>query len=206
MDYLYTILISYLFGSFNTAYFIGKVHGFDIRERGSHNAGASNIKVNFGWAAGIFTGLCDALKAVAAVKLCGYLFKGNEIIPFLAGAVAVIGHMYPFYMGFKGGKGYASYIGMMAALNIFPVTVAISVITIIVSALTNYIAAGTLAALLIAPAYYIYTKANPYVIAIVTGISLLIAFKHRVNVKRIINHEEIGIFERKKEKESESQG
>ena len=96
MEYFVTAIISYLLGTINAAYFIGKAHGFDIRERGSHNAGASNIKVNFGWGAAAFTCLCDMFKAIVAVKLCTYLYPDNEIIPFLAGAMAVIGHIFPF--------------------------------------------------------------------------------------------------------------
>ncbi|MBQ6478754.1 MAG: glycerol-3-phosphate acyltransferase [Erysipelotrichaceae bacterium] len=197
MNYICTSLISYLLGSFNTAYFIAKANGFDIRERGSKNAGASNIKVNFGWGAGIFTCLCDMLKAIIAMKLCAYLFPDNEIIPILAGAMAVIGHIYPFYMGFKGGKGFASYIGMLLGFN-WKFALVIMAITAIVTLLSNYIVVGTFATMLIVPLYLIYTKANIYIILIVTAISVLIVYKHRINIRRIINHEEIVVFERKK--------
>ena len=108
MKYLITAIISYLLGSINTAYLFGKAHGMDIREKGSKNAGASNVKVNFGWAAGIFTGLCDMAKAIIAMKLCGHLYPDSEIIPYLAGAMTIVGHIFPVYMGVKGGKGVAS--------------------------------------------------------------------------------------------------
>ena len=196
MEYLITSLISYFLGSFNTAYFIAKANGFDIRERGSRNAGASNIKVNFGWPLAILTGLCDMAKAIIAIRLSSYLYPGNELIPFLAGAMAIIGHIYPFYMGFHGGKGFASYIGMLIGLN-WKLALAVMVVTAIVSLLSNYIAVGTLAVLAIAPICYIYMKANPVSICIITAISALIAYKHRVNVKRIMAGEEMGIFERK---------
>ena len=187
MNYICTAVISYLIGSLNVAYFISKANGFDIRERGSNNAG-------------IFTGLCDLAKAVATIKLCGYLFPGNEIIPFLAGAMAIIGHIFPFYMGFRGGKGFSSYIGMMVAVNFFPVAVMVMAVTVVVTLLSNYIAIGTFAALLIAPVYYIVTKASIWVITIVTGISLLIACKHAINIRRIINHQEIGFREKTRNK------
>ena len=69
MEYIYTAIISYLLGSINTAYILAKSKGFDIRERGSNNAGASNIKLNLGWGAAVVTGLCDMLKAIIAIKL-----------------------------------------------------------------------------------------------------------------------------------------
>ncbi len=196
MEYLIISLISYFLGSFNMAYFIARANGFDIRERGSRNAGASNIKVNFGWPLAILTGLCDMAKAIIAIRLSSYLYPGNELIPFLAGAMAIIGHIYPFYMGFHGGKGFASYIGMLIGLN-WKLALAVMVVTAIVSLLSNYIAVGTLAVLAIAPICYIYMKANPVSICIITAISALIAYKHRVNVKRIMAGEEMGIFERK---------
>ncbi len=196
MEYLITSLISYFLGSFNMAYFIARANGFDIRERGSRNAGASNIKVNFGWPLAILTGLCDMAKAIIAIRLSSYLYPGNELIPFLAGAMAIIGHIYPFYMGFHGGKGFASYIGMLIGLN-WKLALAVMAVTAIVSLLSNYIAVGTLAVLAIAPICYIYMKANPVSICIITAISALIAYKHRVNVKRIMAGEEMGIFERK---------
>ena len=199
MEYIVTSLLSYLLGSINTAYFIAKANGFDIRERGSKNAGASNVKVNFGWPLAILTCLCDMAKAIIAIRLSSYLFPGNEIIPFLAGAIAILGHIFPFYMGFHGGKGFASYLGMLIGLN-WKLALVVMAVTGIVSLLSNYIAVGTLAVLAIAPIYYIYTKADPASIAIITAISAFIAYKHRINVQRIMAGEEMGIFERKNRK------
>ena len=200
MEYIYTSLISYLLGSFNIAYFVSKAHGFDIRETGSRNAGASNMKVNFGWGAGIMTCLVDMLKAIVAMKLCAYLFPDNEIIPALAGVMAVVGHIYPFYMGFHGGKGFASYLGMLIGLN-WKLALAIMLLVGIVSLLSNYIVAGTLTTMVTVPLYLIFTRANIYVTLAITALSLLIIYKHRINIKRIINHEEMVIFDRSKKKE-----
>lgn len=200
MEYIYTSLISYLLGSFNIAYFVSKAHGFDIRETGSRNAGASNMKVNFGWGAGIMTCLVDMAKAIIAMKLCAYLFPNNEIIPVLAGAMAIVGHIYPFYMGFHGGKGFASYIGMLLGLN-WKFALVIMALTAIVTLISNYIVVGTLTTMAVVPLYLIFTKANIYVILIVTAVSALITYKHRINIRRIINHEEIVVFDRSKKKD-----
>ena len=200
MEYVYTSLISYLLGSLNIAYFVSKAHGFDIRETGSRNAGASNMKVNFGWGAGIMTCLVDMAKAIIAMKLCAYLFPNNEIIPVLAGAMTVVGHIYPFYMGFHGGKGFASYIGMLLGLN-WKFALVIMALTAIVTLISNYIVVGTLTTMAVVPLYLIFTRANIYVILIVTAVSALIVYKHRINIRRIINHEEIVVFDRSKKKD-----
>ena len=205
MEYFVTAIISYLLGTINAAYFIGKAHGFDIRERGSHNAGASNIKVNFGWGAAALICLCDMFKAIVAVKLCTYLYPDNEIIPFLAGAMAVIGHIFPFYMGFRGGKGFASYLGMLIALDWKFALVAMAT-TAVVSLITNYIVAGTLMVMVMSPIYFFCSGANTVGVIIVSCLSLLIIWKHRINIRRIIKHEEMVIFDRNKKKDQNDNG
>jgi glycerol-3-phosphate acyltransferase PlsY len=199
MKYLITLTISYLLGSINTAYLFGKAHGVDIRDKGSRNAGASNIKVNYGWAAGIFTGLCDMAKAIVAMKLCAHLFPGDELIPFLAGGMTIVGHIFPFYMQFKGGKGFASYLGMMIGIDL-KLGLIIVALTIVLSLLSNYVVVGTLIVLIIVPLYFIYIKADISIIMIMIAISALIAYKHRINIRRLIAHEEMGVFDRKKHK------
>ncbi len=200
MNYILTSLISYLLGSFNIAYLVSKAHGFDIRETGSRNAGASNMKVNFGWGAGIMTCLIDMLKAIVAMKLCACLFPNDEVIPALAGAMTIIGHIYPFYMGFHGGKGFASYIGMLLGLN-WKFALAIMALTAVVTLISNYIVVGTFTTMVVVPLYLIYVKANKYVTLIVSAVSALIVYKHRINIKRIIKREEIVVFDRSKKEQ-----
>ena len=201
MNYIYTAIISYLLGSFNTAYFLAKAKGFDIRERGSRNAGASNIKINLGWGAAVVTGLCDMLKTIIAIKLSSYLFPNDEVIPFLAGAMSIIGHIFPFYLNFYGGKGFASYIGMLIAIN-WKLALVIMALTAILTYVTNYIVLATLTVITVVPIYYICTKGNPYGILILVVIAAVIAFKHRINIQRILRHEEIGFREKKKQEEA----
>ena len=204
MNYIYTALISYLFGSFNTAYWLAKAHGFDIRERGSNNAGASNIKLNLGWGAAVLTGAVDMLKTIAAMKLCSYLFPNDSVIPFLAGAMSIVGHIFPFYMGFKGGKGFASYIGMLIALD-WRFALAMMALTVIVTLVTDYIAVATMCVITVVPLWYIYQKAGPAAIGILVAVALLMFYKHRINIKRIINHEEIGLRGKRKKKQEKEE-
>ena len=106
MIYLYTILIGYLLGCFQASYLISKYfHGFDIRNKGTGNAGASNIVATLGWKIGFVTGVIDFLKATIAVWIVGDIFPENEnllFLKYLAGCSAVIGHIFPFFMDFKG--------------------------------------------------------------------------------------------------------
>ena len=118
---LICVAIGYVFGLFQTSYIYGKMHGIDIRTQGSGNAGTTNALRVLGKKAGAITFLGDALKCVAAVLLVQALFGAShgDIRPLLAiyaGAGVVLGHNFPFYLGFKGGKGIAASAGMMLAL------------------------------------------------------------------------------------------
>ena len=115
---LICVAIGYVFGLFQTSYIYGKMHGIDIRTQGSGNAGTTNALRVLGKKAGAITFLGDALKCVAAVLLVQALFGAShgDIRPLLAlyaGAGVILGHNFPFYLGFKGGKGIAASAGMM---------------------------------------------------------------------------------------------
>ena len=112
MNLILSITLGYLIGSFNTAYVCGKLHGFDIRERGSHNAGASNAKLCLGWGYFFLVAIVDILKSIIAFYFIKLIFPSSdniELLSFIAALAAVIGHCFPFYLGFKGGKGFAEY-------------------------------------------------------------------------------------------------
>lgn len=118
------LLIGYVFGLFQTAYFYGKAHGIDIREHGSGNSGTTNTLRVLGTKAGLIVFLGDCLKCIIAVCIVRILFKANysDIMPLLCiytGAGAILGHNYPFYMNFKGGKGIAATAGMVIAFDPF---------------------------------------------------------------------------------------
>ena len=118
---LIAIFIGYIFGCFQTSYFISKKFGNkDIREIGSGNAGASNVTSEMGWKLGIITGIVDVIKAVIPVKLMIFIFPEHyQQIELMAitGMASVVGHIYPFFMEFKGGKGVACYIGLLLAID-----------------------------------------------------------------------------------------
>lgn len=192
MNYLISALIGYLLGSFNTAYLLSKAKGFDIRDKGTHNPGASNITITLGWKFGIITALFDILKASLAVVIAQTIFKNVEYVGLVSGIMAVFGHMYPIYLKFKGGKGFASYMGMLLAID-WKLALILMVVCALITIITDYIAIATLFAVIFFPIYYYLYNDISFVFIGLVALSLLIVFKHRKNVINIINGDEIGL-------------
>ena len=106
MEYLIVFIVFYLFGSISPALITGKlVKGIDIRDVNSKNAGASNVTITLGLKYGVIVGLSDILKGLIPILVLRVIFPDNNIIWFIGGISAVLGHIFPFYMKFKGGKG-----------------------------------------------------------------------------------------------------
>ncbi|MEA5018668.1 MAG: glycerol-3-phosphate 1-O-acyltransferase PlsY [Erysipelotrichaceae bacterium] len=192
MNYLISALIGYLLGSFNTAYLLSKAKGFDIRDKGTHNPGASNVTITLGWKFGIITALFDILKASLAVVIAQTIFKNVENVGLVSGIMAVFGHMYPIYLKFQGGKGFASYIGMILAID-WKFALILMVVCALITIITDYIAIATMFAVIFFPIYYYLYNDISFVFIGLVALSLLIVFKHRKNVINIINGDEIGL-------------
>ena len=191
-----SLLIGYLFGCFQTSYFISKlVSKKDIREMGSGNAGASNVTSELGWKYGILTGFSDVLKAFIPIQLVLYIFSGtlqqNEIMA-LAGTGAVLGHIYPFFLNFRGGKGVACYIGMLLAINL-PLGVAVIIGLILITIITDYVSVGSISLYIIIPILASISGANPMVIQCAVVLLIVGMIKHWVNIQRIMNGTETGL-------------
>lgn len=192
MDYLLAILIGYGLGCVNPAYFFAKAKGFDIRTKGTMSAGASNAKTTMGWKYGIFCALYDAFKSIIAMLIVRHLLKYSEDVVIVAGCAAVIGHIFPFYLNFKGGKGFAAYIGMVFALN-WKLGLILLAIGAILSLLTNWVVMATLTFILTFPIYNIITEDSIITIVVSIITTLVILYKHLINFKRLMHKEEIGI-------------
>jgi glycerol-3-phosphate acyltransferase PlsY len=190
---LLSFLIGYGFGCIQTAYIVGRiVRRIDIRHHGSSNAGASNITQVIGWRYGVLTGVVDILKATFAVILTGYFFPGIPTLLYITGAAVLLGHIFPFYLQFKGGKGAASLVGMMIPIDI-RIALIIALSIIVVTVITDYIAIGSMSMFTLLP---ITTYLFGYdTICIFIGIILCLMsfYLHRNNIKRIINHTEVGL-------------
>ncbi len=199
-SYLIVIIIGYLFGCLQWSYFISKgIFKTDIRSLGGGNAGASNTVVSLGWKWGVLVALLDILKAIASIAIVRYLFKlaiieGNILHLYLNGLFVILGHDYPFFMGFKGGKGTASLLGMTMAIDYRLGALGFLVI-LLVTVLTDYIALGTLSLVTFFILGTIYLKFG-FIPVIITIIIASLSFYHHIpNLKAIKNKEEKGLRE-----------
>lgn len=144
------LAIGYLFGMFQTGYFYGKMHGIDIRTQGSGNAGTTNTLRVLGWKAGAVTFVGDICKAIFAVLAAHFIFKDRypeaiKLIEVYAGFGAVLGHNFPFYLKFKGGKGIACTGGMILAVCPLAAPISLSLFVGAI-ALTRYVSLGSILA------------------------------------------------------------
>ncbi len=184
MNILLAIIIGYLLGNINASYILGKVFkGIDIREKGSNNAGASNAVIVMGWKFGVAAFLIDALKAAVAMWIVKYITNGNTDLAVLAGVMAMVGHIYPVFMKFKGGKGIAAILGIMVGLNGF-IALVLYITIALGAVITNYIVMGELLILILFPtAVYLFGYSN-LTVALIIFACLLSAYKLRENFSR----------------------
>ncbi len=192
MMYFLPLLLGYLMGCSNMALYISRLMKKDLRAGGSGNLGASNAAILLGWKAGILVGIHDIGKAFLAVFLARQLFPGLEYAGAAAGVASVIGHIFPFYLKFKGGKGFASYFGLTLALN-WRLALCIAVLVILVTLITDYIVMGTFSTITLVPAYIGFTTHNLILAGILLVGTAVIFYKHRENIVRLLRHEEIGL-------------
>ena len=197
---LVSIIIGYLFGMIHNALIAGKLKGIDIREHGSGNSGTTNAFRVLGTKTGIIVFLLDAAKAAIACLVVRLLFGSDDtqlthVYMCYAAFGAVIGHCFPFYMGFKGGKGVAETLGAMLVIDWRMALVAFALFIIIV-AFTRYVSLGSIVAATFFLAEWFVFKALGWMwlegsrywecVAIVGLIALIIVVKHRSNIKRLL--------------------
>jgi len=201
MERLACVAIGYAFGLIQTGYLYGKFYHIDIRKYGSGNAGTTNALRTLGWKAGLVTFLGDAFKCIFAVVAVHLLFgkSHGDIMPVLAmyaGMGAVLGHNYPFYMKFKGGKGIAVTAGLIASTVSLPLVLLCIVVFVGIVAVTRYVSLGSLTVVVVYFAeIVIYGQMGgfgigaPQVYEMYVVAALLVAsayYKHRANIKRLL--------------------
>ena len=192
MRYVLVILCAYIVGSSSMSFYLSKLNGVELRDIGSNNLGASNAMILMGWKAGILVGIHDIGKSVIAVLLANILLPDLPYVGVLAGVACVLGHIFPFYLKFKGGKGFASFIGMVLALN-WKYALVMLLLVVLITLITDYIVSGTITAVVLSPIYFGIAEKNvifPCIILIATAIIL---YKHRENFVRMYRGTEIGL-------------
>lgn len=191
LKYLIVILLAYVIGSSSMSYYLAKINKVDLRSKGSKNLGASNAMILMGWKAGILVGLHDIGKSALAVILANAIFPELPYIGAIAGVASVLGHIFPFYLRFKGGKGFASFIGMALAIH-WKFTLLLLVVVVIVTLITDYIVVGTVTTIISFPAYMGFASRG-YILPLILFIATtVIIYKHRENFVKIYNGTEIG--------------
>ena len=184
MKYICCILIGYLIGAFNPSYLIAKIRGFDIRTKGSGNAGASNALILFGKAFGILCAVLDIAKAYFAIYLAQCLFPQVQYAFAISGVACIAGHIFPWYMGFKGGKGLACLGGMILYFD-RTVFLIMLIGAVLIALITDYICVVPVVASISFPIVYCVMKNDIPGAGILTIVTAIILFKHLENFKRI---------------------
>ena len=191
-------IIAYLIGSINFSVIISKkVAGFDVRGKGSGNAGSTNMLRSVGKGAAVLTLLCDILKGVVAILIAigiGNLVKDADkgLLVQIAGVAVVLGHTFPIFFGFKGGKGVATSLGILLMTN-WQIGLICLVFALVLMVLTQMVSLGSCAAAVLFPVltlfikeHYIVAEGGNYFIYSVI-LAVIVLYNHRSNIKRMLN-------------------
>ena len=201
MERIICIVFGYIFGLFETGYIYGKFKNMDIREHGSGNAGSTNALRTFGKVGGLITLLGDVLKAVIPCVAVFYIFQGQgveyaKLLQMYVGVGVILGHVFPFYLGFKGGKGIASTGGFLLVVNLPGAGIAFAVF-LLLALTTKYVSLGSVVGLTVAFICQVvfgqmgmlgisgsYLIENYVLMALVAILGIV---KHKENIKRLLN-------------------
>ena len=200
--YIIIAIIAYLVGSINFSIIISKrMAGFDVREKGSGNAGTTNMLRSVGVKAAAITLLCDILKGVVVILiaiLIGNIVDGldDALLVQLAGIFVIIGHTFPIFFGFKGGKGIATSLGILLMSN-WQIGLICLVFALILMVITRMVSVGSIAAAILFPVLVIFIGQN-YIVPVNNWsylifsiiVAILVLFNHRENLKRIFTGKE----------------
>ena len=191
MEYILAAVVGYLFGCINPATIIAKIKKVDIRNTGSKNPGASNVFITVGKGYGVLVGLSDILKSFIAAQIIFFITGGDFGVSVFAGAMAVFGHNYPFWLKFNGGKGFAPFLGLVLFYDwkLFLAFLAVIAAIILV---TDYIAIATFSLTAFMPFYVFFTNGLKIAAIAFLLVAISIWIRHRQNMKNLINGTEIG--------------
>lgn len=197
--YIIVSIIAYLLGSISfSVIFTKKLAGFDVREKGSGNAGSTNVLRTAGKKVAILTLICDILKGVVAVGIAviaGIIVEGLDtaLLVQLAAIFVVIGHTFPIFFGFRGGKGVATALGVLIIVN-YQIGLICLVFALVLMAITRMVSLGSIMAAILYPILTLFIHQNYIVEGNYFIFSLLLAamivFNHRANLKRLLEGKE----------------
>ena len=183
-------LSAYLVGCINPAFIIGKIKGMDIRKKGSGNAGASNALILMGKSVALFSALFDIVKAAAVMWLAPVIFTDVPVIAEVAGAACTIGHIFPIFMKFKGGKGLACLGGILLAIDwrLLLILLAVEIVVVLV---VDYICIVPITASVAFPLIYGLMERNLLGALLLCILPVVMLIKHLENIRRILRGKEV---------------
>ena len=194
--YILMAIIAYAIGSINfSVIFSRKFAGFDVREKGSGNAGSTNMLRSVGKKAAIITLICDILKGIVAIGIALIIGKmvadvQASLLVQIAGIAVVIGHTFPIFFEFRGGKGVATSLGVLLMTN-WQIGLICLVFALVLMALTRVVSMGSIAAAILYPVLTLFitshyiVEGNYFIYSVI--LAVIVAFNHRANIKRILN-------------------
>lgn len=219
MERILCLAIGYILGLFQTAYIYGKLHGIDIRDYGSGNAGTTNTLRVLGTKAGLIVLFGDIVKCILAIVITGLIFGESHpdviyLYKFYAATGAILGHNFPFYLHFKGGKGIAATAGLILAFH--PYFIPMGVIVFFgIFFTTHYVSLGSLLVyacfmieIVVLGQLGIFGMEQRYLLELYVIAALLTVmayYKHRENIKRLIHGEERKTYLKHKSEEKNTQ-
>ncbi len=182
----------YFVGAVPFGLVFGKIAGIDVRTKGSKNIGATNVSRVLGKKLGFLTLVCDCLKGFLPMYLAASILpesETRELVVAVSGIMAVIGHMFPVYLKFKGGKGVATGLGVFLFLS--PLAILISLVVFVgMVAFSGFVSAGSLVASGLVPVWLWLLGSSKVTIAAATVVALLIWIKHHENIRRLLHGNE----------------
>jgi len=191
-------LLGYILGSANSSLIVGKFYGVDVRKHGSGNAGTTNTLRTLGKKAALLVLIGDMLKGVLAYAAGYYITGHGEIGGMIGGTVAVIGHVWPVYFGFKGGKGVLTSLAVLLMIDWLVALILLGLFIIIVL-LTRYVSLGSVVCAALFPTLAVIMGRDAAVILFSAAIALLVIIMHRSNIQRLLKGKEAKLGEKKQE-------
>ena len=198
--YLIIIITAYLLGNISTSYIVAKrLAGVDIRTQGSGNAGSTNVLRTLGKKAGALTFIGDVLKGLIAVLIARFIAYGANLddttCAYIAVVAVVLGHNYPVFLGFKGGKGVATSLGSMLGMNPLVALLCLGFFIIIVG-ITKYVSLGSILGIGLSPVIMMINH-NTKGVLVTLFLTISVAITHKENIKRLLNGTERKLGQKK---------
>ncbi len=183
-------LMGYLIGSINLSYLLSKRKGYDIREHGSGNAGASNVIIMMGKKIGAAVAVVDVMKAFVVVRLAIAIYPEFRYAGVIAATSVILGHIFPFYMGFRGGKGLATLGGSILALD-YKMFLILLLFALFIAFVTDYICFAPITCSVLFSVLYAIKNKDVWIGVILGASTICILYRHVGNLKRIRDGKEL---------------